>query len=564
MYKRGNKMLKNVFAPEMLPIREVQLMRALSSCAGVYYDINVTQNAIIGTPVQVIDDVEYSVLEAAGLSEDCLYTEFIEYWGKQLEPDEQEDFNSFFSVENLLKCYGEGERSLIYTYWTKDVLGNPMLAEQSILLYEDSTTKDVLGLTYVKDMKTMQELRDKQAESKRKLQQALEKAEKASQAKSTFLFNMSHDIRTPMNIIMGFTDIIEKNASDEAVVRDAVGKLKSSSEILMRLLNDVLDLARIESGKVELDVMAYNLRSFAKKINNIFEEGMRRSGVEFITECDIVDECLMYDSLKLTEIVVNLLGNAQKFTPAGGKVVFKITQLGRAVNGRADYEFRVIDTGIGMSEDFQKTAFNEFERERTSTDSGLKGTGLGLAIVKKLIDLMKGEIHIISELGKGSEMVFTLSFQLQDKAERESENIALEELGDFSGKRVLLVEDNVLNREIASGILLDEGFVVEEAENGMIAVDKVIHSKPGYYDLILMDIQMPIMDGYTATREIRGQEDKQLSQIPIIAMTANAFADDQQKCLKAGMNGHIGKPIMAKKMIETVSRVLEQVEELSI
>lgn len=554
-------MLKNVFAPEMLQIREVQLMRALSSCAGVYYDINVTKNAIIGTPVQVIDDVEYSVLEAAGLSEDCLYTEFIEYWGKQLEPEEQGDFNDFFSVENLLKCYGEGQRRLVYTYWTQDVLGNPMLAEQSILLYEDITTKDVLGLTYVKDMKTVQELRDKEAESKRKLQQALEKAERASQAKSTFLLNMSHDIRTPMNIIMGFSDIIEKNVGNEEIVGDAIAKLKSSSEILMRLLNDALDLARIESGKVELDVVANNLRSFTTKIANIFEEGMRRNGVEFVTECNITDECLMYDSLKLTEIVVNLLGNAQKFTPAGGRVTFRVTQLGETRNGKANFEFRVIDTGIGMSEDFQKNAFNEFEREKTSTDSGLKGTGLGLAIVKRLIDLMKGEIRIVSELGKGSEMIFTLSLQIQPQEEIDAESITPEELETFSGKRVLLVEDNVLNREIAGGILLDEGFVVEEAENGMIAVNKVLHSKPGYYDLILMDIQMPIMDGYTATREIRGQENETLSQIPIIAMTANAFADDQQKCFNAGMNGHIAKPIVSKKMIEVVSRVLEQAKK---
>ena len=554
-------MLKNVFAPEMLPVREVQLMRALSSCAGVYYDINVSKNALIGTPVQVIDDVEYSVLEAAGLSEDCLYTEFIEFWGKQLEPEKQEDFKTFFSVENLLQCYGEGQRSLIYTYWTKDVLGNPMLAEQSILLYEDSTTRDILGLTYVKNIKNIQELRDQEAESRRKLQQALEKAEKANQAKSTFLFNMSHDIRTPMNIIMGFSDIIEKNAGDEAVVRDAVAKLKGSSEILMRLLNDVLDLARIESGKVELEVMPNNLRSFVGKITALFGEGMRRDDVEFVTECNIINEDLMYDTLKLTEIVVNLLGNAQKFTPAGGKVIFRVTQMDETKNGKATFEFRVIDSGIGMSEEFQKTAFNEFERERTSTDSGLKGTGLGLAIVKKLIDLMEGEIYINSELGKGSEMVFTLTFALQQENVESQQEVEDLLLGNFIGKRALLVEDNVLNREIAYGILKDEGFEVEEAENGMIAVDKVLHSVPGYYDLILMDIQMPIMDGYTATREIRNQENPDLANIPIIAMTANAFADDQQKCLNAGMNGHIGKPIVAKKMLETVGKVLGQTEQ---
>ena len=551
-------MLKNVFAPEMLPIREVQLMRALSSCAGVYYDINVSKNAIIGTPVQVIDDVEYSVLEAAGLSRDCYYTEFIEYWGQQLEPEEQEDFKDFFSVKNLLKCYGEGKRSLEYTYWTQDVLGNAMLAEQSILLYEDTSSHDILGLTYVKDMKTVQELRDKEAESKRKLQQALEKAERASQAKSTFLFNMSHDIRTPMNIIMGFSDIIDKNAGDEAIVKDAVLKLKGSSEILMRLLNDALDLARIESGKIELDVVANNLRSFVGKVKALFEEGMRRNNVEFVAECDIRDEDLMYDTLKLTEIVVNLLGNSQKFTPAGGKVIFRVTQMGEAQNGKATFEFRVIDTGIGMSEEFQKTAFNEFERERTSTDSGLKGTGLGLAIVKKLIDLMDGDIYINSELGKGSQMVFTLTFGVQQEVEERQQEVETQLQRSFCGKRALLVEDNVLNREIAHGILKDEGFEVEEAENGMIAVNKVLHSKPGYYDIILMDIQMPIMNGYTATREIRGQENQELANIPIIAMTANAFADDQQKCINAGMNGHIAKPIVAKKMMETVSRVMEQ------
>ncbi len=385
------------------------------------------------------------------------------------------------------------------------------------------------------------------------LNAAKKEAEASNQAKSTFLFNASHDIRTPMNAIKGFAHIIEQNADDVEIVKETVRKIQAASETLMTLMNDILDLARIERGKEEIKEEVVDVYSHSKNLYEMFSASMKAAGIEFVMETKETFVRVLCDPLKLSRIGMNMLSNAKKFTPAGGKVSFGAEQVG-IDDKRATYRFFVKDTGIGMSEEFQRRAFEEFERERTSTESGISGSGLGLAIMKKLVSLMGGEIAIQSELGKGTEISATISFPLVNEEEIKGKHEGVSE-ADMTGKRVLLVEDNEFNREIARYILEDLRFEVDEAENGLVCVKKVLSAGAGYYDLILMDVQMPIMDGYRATEEIRRIADKKIASVPIIAMTANAFDEDRKKCLAVGMDGHVGKPIEIQVLLREIATV---------
>ncbi len=385
------------------------------------------------------------------------------------------------------------------------------------------------------------------------LEAAKKEAEASSQAKSTFLFNASHDIRTPMNAIKGFAHIIEQNADNVEIVRDTVRKIQAASDTLMTLMNDILDLARIERGKEEIKEEVVDVYSHSKNLYEMFSASMKAAGIDFVMETQETPVRVLCDSLKLTRIGMNMLSNAKKFTPAGGRVVFGAEQV--AIDEKtATYRFYAKDTGIGMSEEFQHRAFEEFERERTSTESGIMGSGLGLAIIKKLVGLMGGEIAVNSELGKGTEISATISFPLVDEDKLKGNAESFESV-DMTGKRVLLVEDNEFNREIARYILEDLHFEVDEAENGLLCVKKLLSAEAGYYDLILMDLQMPVMDGYRATEEIRRISDRGRASVPIIAMTANAFDEDRKKCLAVGMDGHVGKPIEIEVLLREIAMV---------
>ncbi len=547
--EKSNSMIEHIFGPEMLLEHETQLITALSACAGAYYEFNVTKNIILGTPIQVIDGVEYSIHEQVGLPPHCPYTDVINYWGEKLEPEEQEAYFSFFDRKHLTECFERGERQIKHVYWTKDVLGNPMLAEQNILLYEDVTNGDLLGLTYVKDLKPMSELAQREKAARQAAEKALSRAEQSSRAKTAFLFNMSHDIRTPMNAIIGFADMIAANPGNEWLVRDAAEKLRSANAVLMELLNNVLDLSRIESGKTVLDPAPADLGKMVRDIRSMFEADMQSEGIGFTVEQQLTESTVICDKLRLEQIFMNLISNAKKFTPCGKTVNFSAVQ-----TAPEEYCFTVTDTGIGMSSDFQEHAFDEFERERSSTESGVKGTGLGLAIVRRLVDMMGGEIRLKSEQGVGTEIKVLLRFKPAEMSAVREEAVLAPDLG---GKRILIAEDNELNREIAVGILRGAGLVTEEAEDGSAAVEMLSQATDGYYDLILMDIQMPVMDGYEATRRIRQLPDSKKASVPIIAMTANAFDEDRENAFKAGMNGHISKPIDVNKLKRTISAVLE-------
>ena len=526
-----------------------------------------------------------------------------------------------------------------------------------------------------------------------KLQVAVEKAESANRAKSTFLSNMSHDIRTPMNAIIGFTTLALSNIDDTDRVKDYLGKTLASSNHLLSLINDVLDMSRIESGKIHLEEVEVNLSDVLHDLKTIVSGQIYAKQLElYMDAMDVTDEDVYCDKTRLNQILLNLLSNAIKFTPAGGTVSVRVRQLAGKVRGCGQYEFRIKDNGIGMSQEFAQKIFEPFERERTSTVSGIQGTGLGMAITKNIVDMMGGTIEVQTAQGKGTEFTVcvpmraqteqrpvekiteleglkalvvdddfntcdsvtkmlvkvgmraewtlsgkeavlrarqsiemsdvyhayiidwrlpdmngievtrqirslhddtpiiiltaydwsdieveakaagvtafcskpmfmsdlreTLMSALGQKSADAVQGLLPEKNADFKGKHILLVEDNALNREIAQEILREYGFLVDSAENGAVAVEKVSTAAPGSYDLVLMDVQMPIMDGYTATRKIRALDDPARAKLPILAMTANAFDEDRRNALESGMNGFLSKPIVIDDLMQELHKIL--------
>ena len=396
------------------------------------------------------------------------------------------------------------------------------------------------------------------------LSEAVRAAETANRAKSTFLSNMSHDIRTPMNAIIGFTTLAVSNIDDKKRVRDYLGKILSSSNHLLSLINDILDMSRIESGKIHLEETEVSLSDVLHDLKTIISGQIYAKQLDlYMDAMDVKDEDVYCDKTRLNQVLLNLLSNAVKFTPAGGTVSVRLKQFPGTVKDSGLYEIRVKDNGIGMSKEFVKKIFSPFERERTSTVSRTQGTGLGMAITKNIVDMMGGTIDVQTEQGKGTEFIVCLPFRIQSEkhhTEKIAEDTILPAAGsDFRGKRILLVEDNELNSEIAVELLNAYGFVVDTAENGAEAVEKVKNSTPGNYDLVLMDVQMPVMNGYEATKQIRALNDPALAGITILAMTANAFDEDRKKALECGMNGFLSKPIVIEELIGTLQKNIEQV-----
>ncbi|MCH5192829.1 MAG: response regulator [Oscillospiraceae bacterium] len=400
------------------------------------------------------------------------------------------------------------------------------------------------------------------------LEERLVKAENAERAKTRFLSSMSHDIRTPMNAIIGFTTLASAHTDDPAKVEDYLSKILSSSNHLLSLINEILDMSRIESGKVEIIETECTLPGMVSDIENIIANQAEAKKINFITDISEVQDIWVWcDKLHLNQVLLNLLSNAVKFTPEGGTVSFTIKQGQGAPDGRARYAISVKDTGIGMSPEFVKHVFEPFERESTATVSGIQGTGLGMSIAKSIVDMMGGTIEVFSEQGKGTEYVVTLYLRLREPDEQEMNVKAREEKSaaalpvaapDVKGKRLLLVEDNELNREIATEILSAAGLIVETACDGTEAVEIMQNAKPGYFNLILMDVQMPVMNGYDASKAIRAIEDPEIANIPIIAMTANAFEEDKQLALQNGMNDHLAKPIDINRFFEVIGRYIRK------
>ncbi|MBQ9205729.1 MAG: amino acid permease [Treponema sp.] len=398
-------------------------------------------------------------------------------------------------------------------------------------------------------------------------------AQRANEAKTVFLSNMSHDIRTPMNAIIGYTRLARRENNSLEEIQDFLAKIDKSSKHLLALINDVLEMSRIESGKMEIENQPCDLREIIEEVHDIFSTQMATKRIEYTVDCThIKNPVVKCDRNRLNRILLNLIGNAYKFTSEGGKISVTLSQLPvQDEQDVATYELRVKDNGIGMSKEFAERVFEAFERERNSTVSGIQGTGLGMAITKSIIDLMGGEIKVQTEQGKGTEFIITLNFQTlsdfpldtsfehEEVTKTESEQSQAEQesgMPQFAGKRALLVDDVEVNREIAVMVLQEMGFTVEAAANGKEAVDKVSENPAHYFDVVLMDIQMPVMNGYEATKHIRNLVDSEKASVPIVAMTANAFEEDKRNAFMAGMNAHVAKPIDEEKLISVLKFVL--------
>ena len=386
------------------------------------------------------------------------------------------------------------------------------------------------------------------------LEVRLAAAEEASKAKTFFLSNMSHDIRTPLNAIIGYTTLANRDGVSFEDKSGYIDKIETASRQLLDIVNDVLDMSRIESGKFTLEPTCVDLERCVREVCDLVRIPLEAKKIELSVSCKVSHRWVLCDKVMLDRALMNLLCNAGKFTEENGSVSLKLVELS-GVDGTGSYEIRIKDTGIGMSREFAERLFMPFERERTSTVSRIQGTGLGLAITKGIVDMMGGKIAVRTEKGEGTEFTVTLDFPLTEPEEEacsgEGDEIS------FEGMRALLVEDNMVNMEIAQMLLVQAGFLIETAENGKIALEMTAASEPGYYDVILMEIQMPVMDGYAATQAIRALPDARLAGIPIIAMTANAFQEDIRKAEAVGMNGHIAKPLDVPGMKATLQHVLK-------
>lgn len=672
--------------------KERQYRIAIMSNSFSTFEFNLSKDLITEDITHTKDNKEISFLKHTGLSLPCKASVCFEAWKQFVLPESLEDYCKVVNTDYLKSKYQQGKMEVDVDYWSGLNNENPICVRQSFIITHDEDTNDLFAMVLSRDI--TEHVRE-QREQTQALQEALMQAQHANQAKTTFLSNMSHDIRTPMNAIIGFATIAASHIENTEQVQDYLNKILSSGNHLLGLINDILDMSRIESGKMQIHYQECNISELTHNLVNIIQPQIKAKQMElFIDTYDVVNEDVIADPLKLNQIFINLMGNAVKYTPAGGMVSFRITQQPTQKQGWGDYVFIVKDNGIGMSQDFVKHIFEPFERESTTTRSGIEGAGLGMSITKNIIDMMGGEITVESEIRKGSTFTVKLSLQLQEEkkeqeqikelaglrilvvsddsnvcnsvskmlknigmrpdcitSEKESvfyaksahekedpystyiidcqtseisgietakrirsevgydapiiilkaydwssdiendaksagvtsfcskplfmsdlksvllsannidnsnqtDNKAVWTQADFHGKRLLLVEDIELNREIAEVILTEAGFLVECASDGTDAVVMAEQSTENYYDAVLMDVQMPIMNGYEATKAIRELHRKDLKNLPIIAMTANAMEEDKEKALKSGMNDHIAKPIDIEKLMNVLRKYL--------
>lgn len=494
----------------------------------------------------------FDYLEHECVMKSGAYREFISYLMNAAEKkSDKEMFSELLSVQALVKQLKSNNMNISIPI-ELNLQGRKRWDLLSFIVIEKKgkhISKILLSRRDITEHQT------KEVERQKLLADALAQAETANKSKSTFLFNMSHDIRTPMNAIIGFTTMAQKYLDNPQKAGEYLNKVDMSSQHMLHIVNDILDMARIDSGKVELETEPINIYKECYTTDALFRSSMEEKQIKFSMEINIIDDVVLGDAMRIKQIVVNLVSNAMKYTKPGGSVTLDYFQVEHdEEDGYAYFHISVKDTGIGMSDEYQKHLFEAFERERSATVSGIQGTGLGLAIAKQLTDLMGGTLTCNSKLGIGTEFILKLKLPIVGYTEKSKKECC--DVCAFQNKRILLVEDNDLNREIAVDMLNGLGFLVEEATDGSIAVEKIRNAQQGYYWLILMDIQMPYMDGYYATHTIRMIPDETISQIPIVAMTANAFNEDRKKALEAGMNAHLSKPINEKQIIETLRQFL--------
>ena len=484
------------------------------------------------------------------------YRSFID---RDVAPQDKNMLLEVMSAENVIYHLKEKD-SYSVRFLSRGENGELIHSMLKWVKVSNDPTKVILGQANMEE-----EFRE--SEHQRKvLEDALAQARHANEAKSTFLSNMSHDIRTPMNAIIGYTEIAQVHVDDEKKVAECLGKIMVASKHLLDLLNNVLDMSRIESGRARLLEEDYRISELIRDIWTIEGGAIQDKNINYsINMTELKDDAVVCDKLRMKQMLLNFVNNAVKYTPYGGDISITVSQKRAVLPDYSRYEVRVKDSGIGMSEEFQKKLFMPFEREQSSTQSGIEGTGLGMSLAKNILDMIGGSVVVKSEKGVGTEFIITFDLKRQtyrnmaDKIENEysqnSDTTAIkEQMRIQKGGNILLVEDNLLNREIAREILEEAGFSVHEVEDGDLAVEEMMRAKPGDIDLILMDIQMPTMNGYEATKEIRKLKDPQISQTPIVAMTANAFEEDRQRAKEAGMNGFITKPVVIEKLLKEIEK----------
>ena len=486
----------------------------------------------------------------------------LRYYAENLVlPEDRAEFLQQIQRGTLLEKIRSGE-----SFGIKARIGDPANPKWMGLKFvhhkaHGNTNCVLVGFRNITDEVAVELQRKSELEAQNKaLEMARDAAQAASKAKSTFLFNMSHDIRTPMNAVLGFADKIEKCCDDPLAVKDAVGKLKSSGKLLLSIINEVLELSRIESGKLEIDAIPFDVTSGIAWLEDTIRPLLEKKQLHFSVEVNVRDKFVYMDAPHVNKIIFNIVSNAIKYTPACGHIWYRFEQVSELPNGRTLYKWTIQDDGIGMDANFVQHAFERFSREHSSTVSGIEGTGLGLAVCREFVEKMGGAISIDSEKGKGTIVSFSLPFAKCKDCDfpKKNEIVVAKDVVKLEGLRILLVDDNEMNREIAMDLLEDNGMKVETAENGLKAVEMVATSKVGDIDLVLMDIQMPVMDGYEATRRIRALPDKTLAQIPIIAMTANAFEEDRRASLAAGMNAHLAKPVDPDLLCRTMAQFVRK------
>ena len=521
----------------------------LSNACG-YFKINLSKNKIVSS---ILEMENGKALEVNSISEknNASFSKTVkEFASLNVAAEDKEKFLKELDCNHLIKLFNNNQNIHQFTcHFKTDFLG--WHYRRFICYISQAEKKEDIFAIFVSYNVTGE------VKAEENLQVALEKAQAANKAKSIFLSNMSHDIRTPMNAIMGFTKIAEKNLEKTDTVKESLGKIKQASSHLLSLINDILDMSHIESGKVTLNNTTENLEEIISIIKNIVQPDIENKNQNFTINLDVQNKYIVCDKLRLHQIMLNILSNAIKYTEKDGSIELNITQDNTLKNNFENtqentsvYVFRIKDNGIGMSPEYKKILFESFSREKTSTVSGIQGTGLGMAITKKIVDMMGGTIEVISEKNKGSEFIVTLQFQNGDIKNLSSNKQDTKEINaGFINKKALLVDDNNFNREIAKYVLEEEGLEVEEAIDGNDAILKFQTSDKNYYSIIFMDIQMPNLNGYEATKKIRALN---YYDIPIIAMTANAFEEDKKLAIDAGMNDHIAKPIsndLLKKLL---------------
>lgn len=551
MKKRMERLERANDALLRISTRESQYRKAILYDALFFYEVSLSENKFINAVTQTRETGVYPISEIFNSNsrlDGSSYGDFLSRASKLIDPGELAQYMDFFDRERLIECCESGELEQIYERRLVDKLGRARLLHYVVLLGESPSDSEVGALILVKDI-------TEQTERRKLLSETLQQAQAATIAKSTFLANMSHDIKTPLNAILGFVDLIKLHLGDSEKTREYLEKIRVSGNQLLTIASEALEVTRMESGKATLAETECDLDDMLDEVVKTVLPAMDSKSLRFTLDKSRISHfTTLADFIRIKEILVQLLDNAAKYTDSGGKVTLRAEEQPQT-DGYGKYIFTVEDTGSGISEEFMDRLFEPFTRENNTTKSGVLGSGLGMAVVKNLVDLMDGEISVQSRQGEGSRFTVTVVLkQLESGANaapaRSGEPVSLE------GRRILLVEDNEINSEIAEALLTEEGFLVETAPDGDVAVEMVKNAEAGYYDVVLMDIQMPRMNGYDATRAIRALESAQ-ADIPIIALSANTYAEDRKKAIESGMDAHAPKPLNMENLLSLIKNVLE-------